>query len=207
MTEDLKPAVAVDTRRYGWMVGVLALILVIAFVVYTLTSHQAGTVGIPPGQPLRFFAAPLAASTLRGDANLNPPCTLARHDWRALNVCLVAKQGPLVLGFFVTDSSLCKREVDTMQAVANQSPTRAAQFAAVAIGGGRATTALLVRTHHWTIPVAYDADGAVGALYSVTACPLLELAARGGMVVQRLIGKRWTGADALGAQVRALLRR
>jgi hypothetical protein len=202
-----RPAVVVDARRYGWMVGILAVILVVAFMIYTLTSHQAGTVGIPAGQPLRFFAAPLAASTLQGDANVNPPCTLARHDPRALNVCLLAKHGPLVLGFFVTNSSVCEREVDTMQALADWSPTRGAQFAAVAIHAGHGAAAAVVRSHHWTIPVAYDADGAVGALYAVTACPLLELAAPGGTVVARLIGSHWLQTGALGAQVEALLRR
>jgi peroxiredoxin len=205
--EDLRPALAVDNRRYGWMVGILAVVLVVAFIVYTLTSHRVGTVGIPAGQPLRFFAAPLAASTLSGDANLNPPCTLARHDPRALNVCLLAKRGPLVLGFFATDSSVCKRQVDTMQALAAQTPTRRAQFAAVAVHAGHTATASVVRAHRWTIPVAYDADGAVGGLYSVTACPLLELVAPGGTVVERLIGSHWLQANALGAQVQALLRR
>lgn len=204
---DPRPEIAVDARRYGWMAGGLAVIFVIGFVIYTLTSHQTGTVGIPAGHQLRYFAAPLAASTLNGDANVNPPCTLARHDPRALNVCLLAKRGPLVLGFFATSSSACKREVDTMQALAAQQATSGAQFAAVAVHAGHRATASVVRARHWTIPVAYDADGAVGAVYSVTACPLLELAARGGTVVQRLIGTHWLQTDALRAQVQALLRR
>jgi peroxiredoxin len=204
---DPRPAIAVEPRRYGWIVGILAVILVVAFVIYTLTSRQAATVGIPAGQPLRFFAAPLAASTLNGDANVKPPCTLARHDPRALNVCLLAERGPLVLGFFVTDSSVCRRAVDTMQVLAARTSTRGAQFAAVAVDASHSVTASVVRARHWTIPVAYDADGAVGALYSVTACPLLELAARGGTVVERLIGNHWLQTTALGAQVQALLRR
>jgi peroxiredoxin len=205
--EGFRPELAVDTGRYGWMVGIFAVTLVVAFMIYTLTSHQVGTVGIPAGRPLRFFAAPLAASTLGGDANVNPPCTLARHDPRALNVCLLAKRGPLVLAFFVTDSSVCQREVDTMQALGAQAPTRGPQYAAVAVDASHTATAALVRAHRWTIPVAYDADGAVGALYSVAACPLLELASRGGNVAERLIGSHWLQANALAAQVKALLRR
>jgi peroxiredoxin len=182
-------------------------VLVIGFLIYTLVAHQPATVGIPPGHPLRYFAAPLAASTLNGDANLNPPCTLARHDPRALNVCLLAKRGPLVLAFFVTNSSDCEREVGTMQALTAQPAMRGAQFAAVAVGATHRQTAAAVRARHWTIPVAYDADGAVGALYSVTACPLVELAARGGTVVQRLIGNHWLRASALASEVDALVRR
>ena len=199
----------IDNRRYAWMVGVLATVLVIGFLVYALTSHHAGSgrPGIAAGGQLRYFAAPLAASTLNGDANLDPPCTLARHDPRALNVCLLAQRGQLVLGFFVTGSRACEREVDEMQALASVPGTRAAQYAAVAVNASHTGAAKAVRAHRWTIPVAYDADGGVGGLYGVTACPLLELAYRGGTVAQRLIGEHWLERSALAAQVQMLLRR
>jgi peroxiredoxin len=198
----------IDNRRYGWIVGGLALALAVGFLVYTLTSHHSGsgTPGVAAGQPLRYFAAPLAASTLNGDANLSPPCTLARHDPRALNVCLLAKRGPLVLGFFVTDSGACEREVSTMQTLASDPGTRGAQYAAVAVDTDRAAARKAVRKHGWTIPIAYDADGGVGGLYGVTACPLVELAYRGGTVAQRLIGDHWLSQTALAARVQALLR-
>jgi peroxiredoxin len=194
-----------DTRRYAWAAGALAAVLVIAFTVYALSSPAAGTMGVPAGRPLRPFAAPLAASTLNGDANVHPPCTTAQHDPRALNVCLLVKRAPLVLAFFVTDSGSCEREVDTLQALAGRRGLRGAQFAAVAVHASHAAAARATRRHGWTIPVAYDADGAVGDLYDVTACPLLELAHRGGTVAQRLIGEHWLNAGALEAQVRSLL--
>jgi peroxiredoxin len=199
----------IDNRRYGWMVGGLALVLAVGFLVYALTNHPAGagTPGVSAGQPLRYFAAPLAASTLQGDANVDPPCTQARHDARALNVCLLAKRGPLVLAFFVTASRACEREVDTMQALAVAPATRGAQYAAVAVNTDHAAARKAVRAHHWTIPVAYDADGAVGSMYGVTACPLLELAYRGGTVAKRLIGEHWVSETALTAQVQTMLRR
>jgi hypothetical protein len=77
----------------------------------------------------------------------------------------------------------------------------------VAVNGSHAATAKAVRRHAWTIPVAYDADGAVGGLYGVSACPLLELVDRGGTVAQRLIGEHWLNRGALAARVRALLER
>jgi peroxiredoxin len=197
----------ISTRRYGWAVGILALALVVGFVLYTLTSHKPGAEGVPAGAALHLFAAPLAASTLNGDANLNPPCTPARHDPRALNVCLLVKRGPLVLDFFVTNSPQCEREVDAMQSLATRRGLRRVQFAAVAVNGSHVTTAKIVRKHGWTIPVAYDADGAVGGLYGVSACPLLELVGRGGTVAQRLIGEHWLNRGALAARVRALLAR
>jgi peroxiredoxin len=200
------PAPALDTRRYRWMIGIFGLALVVAISIYEFASHGVGTAGIPAGQKLHFFAAPLAASTLNGDANLDPPCTVAQHDPRALNICLLAGRGPLVLAFFVTGSAECKREVDTLQRVSREFPPGEVQFAAVAVRGSHATTAHDVRAHHWTIPVAYDADGAVGQAYGVEICPLLELARPGGIVANRLVGTHWLSGPALAAQVRALVR-
>jgi len=190
------------------MVGVLAAVLVVGFLVYALTHHSsgAGTPGVAVGQRLRYFSAPLATSDLNGDANLSPPCTRAHHDPRALNVCLLARRGPLVLGFFVPGSQACEREVSTMQALASEPLTWGAQYAAVAVNTGHAAAAKAVRRHGWTIPVAYDADGGVGGLYGVTACPLLELSYRGGTVAQRLIGEHWLSESALSAEVQTLLR-
>jgi peroxiredoxin len=187
------------------MVGLFAAVVVIAFSLYALSSGPPSSAGVPAGGQLHFFAAPLAVSTLNGDANLNPPCTLAHHDPRALNVCLLVKRAPLVLDFFVTNSSQCEREVDTLQALSAQPEFRGVQFAAVAVHATHAAAAKAVRKHGWTIPVAYDADGGVGALYGVAACPMLELARRGGTVTNRLIGEHWLNEAALEARVRPLL--
>ena len=92
-------------------------------------------------------------------------------------MCLLARRGPLVLSFFVTGAGQCVRQVSALQTLAGRFP--AVQFAAVAIDGSHRATAALVRAHRWTIPVAYDRDGRVGALYGVAACPMVELADRG----------------------------
>ncbi len=62
-----------------------------------------------------------------------------------------------------------------------------------------------MRSHHWTIPVAYDRDGSVGGLYGVAICPMAELAYRGGIVRDRLIGDRWQTSAELYPRVRALV--
>lgn len=196
------PAPAIDTRRYGWMIGLFGLALVVAVSIYQFATHGVGTTGIAPGHRLRFFAAPLANTTLVGDPNLHPPCTVARHDPRALNVCLLAARGPLVLSFFVTASSECVHQVDALQALSRR--YRDVQFAAVAVHGSRTSVARLVRSHGWTIPVAYDRDGSVGSVYGVAVCPMAELAARGGIVRDRLIGDPWETARELEPRVRAL---
>jgi peroxiredoxin len=195
----------IDTRRYGWIVGIIGLVLVIVVSIDQFASHGLGSTGVPPGQRLHFFAAPLASSTLVGDPNLNPPCTLARHDVRALNVCLLARRAPLVLSFFVAGSSDCERQVDALQALSRRFAPSAVQFAAVAVHAGRAATARLIRARHWTIPVADDRDGSVGGEYGVAICPMAELAYRGGIVRDRLIGDQWQTSSALYPRVRALV--
>ena len=196
---------AVSPRRYRMMIGALALVLLVAFSVSRLTTLQFVTIGVPAGVRLRWFAAPLAGSSLVGDANVNPPCTIADHDPRALNDCLAAQQGPLVLGFFVTGSAACVREIDTLQALSLRFRGSPVQFAAVAVRAGPSAARAVLRSHRWTIPVAYDRDGAVGALYGVAVCPLIELARRGGIVAERLIGEQWLSRAALAAHVRSLL--
>ena len=63
-----------------------------------------------------------------------------------------------------------------------------------------------MRSHRWTIPVAYDVNNSVGYVYDVDICPMVELAYRGGIVADRLIGDDWLSASKLAARVRAMLR-
>ena len=196
----------VDTRRYRWMLGIFGLALVVFISIYQFATNGVGTTGVPAGKPLRFFAAPLASTDLNGDPNLAPPCTLARHDPRALNICLVSARHPLVLSFFVSGSSTCTRQVDALQRLSVYFAGSSVVFAAVAVDASHSSVAALVRSHHWTIPVAYDRDGSVGALYGVAVCPMAELAYRGGIVAARLIGDHWQSEAALEPRVRALLR-
>lgn len=196
--------VTVDTRRYRWMIGIFGIALVLVASVYQFATNGVASTGVAPGHRLHWFAAPLATSTLVGDANVSPPCTLARHDPRALNICLIAAQRPLVLSLFVIGSADCQHQVDVLQNLSRRYP--AVGFAAVAINASRGDTAALIRSHHWTIPVAYDRDGAIGSLYGVADCPMAELANRGGVVRDRLVGNGWQTLDQIAPRVAALAR-
>jgi thiol-disulfide isomerase/thioredoxin len=199
----LPPAV-IDTRKYRWTIGIFGLILVIAFSVYEWGKHGVVSPGVPAGERLHNFVAPLATIGPDKPANPRPKCDPAHPNPLALNVC---GRTPLVLAFFATGSGPCKRQVDTLQAVSHEFAPRGIQFAAVAINASKQQTAKLVREHHWTIPVAFDSEGAVGALYGVEICPIVELARPGGVVAQRLIGEHWIDRTALAERVRALLTR
>ena len=188
------------------MAGLFGLALVVGFSIFGLTSHGPGTAGVPAGKAIASFAAPLATSNLVGDANLHPPCMEAGHDPRALNTCLLVHRGPLVLDFFVTGSGECVRTVNAMQAIAGRFRGAGVQFAAVAVRSGPGAVRALVRKHAWTIPVAYDRDGAVGESDGVVVCPLIELVRQGGVVAQRLIGGHWDEPGKLAAAVQVLAR-
>jgi len=188
----------IDTRRYQWMIGGFGLTLLIAFSLYLFArGGAAATPGVQAGRSLHRFVAPLATSGLDAAANVNPRCDPARPARRGLNVC---GREPIVLAFFVLGARPCERAVDALQRVSTGYP--GIEFAAVAVGSARGPTATLVRRNRWSIPVAYDLTGSVGALYGVSVCPMIELARRGGVVEQRLIGDRWGHAGALAARVR-----
>ena len=196
------PPAIIDTRRYRWTIGIFGLILVIAFSIYEFNKHGVVSPGVPAGQRLHKFVAPLATIGPDKPANPRPKCDPAHPNPLALNIC---GRTPLVLALFATGSGPCKRQVDTLQAVSHEFSGRGIEFAAVAINASKQQTAKLVRERHWTIPVAFDSEGSVGALYGVEICPIVEIARRGGVVAQRLIGEHWIDRTVLAERVRTLL--
>jgi hypothetical protein len=190
----------IDTRRYQWMVGAFGLLMVVLFSLYLYTHSRQSSPGVPAGQRLRHFVAPLATGDLNLAANVNPRCDPARPAKQGLNVC---GRGPLVLEFFALDAPPCIRAVDTLQRVSAE--FRGVRFAAVAAGGGEAGTRALVRSHHWRIPVAFDLTGSVGELYDVTICPMIEVSDPRGVVRGLLIGERWERPAALAGELSRLL--
>jgi hypothetical protein len=188
------------------MIGAIGIGIAVVISAVLFITRGVGTIGIPPGQRLHWFVAPLATSTLNGDANLSPHCNPSRPNPRALNLCpSLAHRVPVVLGLFVPASSDCVRQIDAMQTVSRQFRGRPVQFAAVAVNTGHSSAASLVRSHRWTFPVAYDRDGALGEIYGVEVCPMVELVSRGGLVKFRLTGDNWLSPPALAAKVRELV--
>jgi hypothetical protein len=196
------PQPVIDTRPYRWAIGIFGIGLVVVISIVQFATSGVRSDGVQPGHRLIYFAAPVATSTLVGDANFTKPCELGYFGARAVNTCLLVRNGPLVLGFFVGGSDDCKHEIDTMQKIAPQFPS--VQFAAVGVSSSQASTRKAVLSHHWRFPVAYDRDGAVGQLYGVQLCPMVELAYRGGIVKSLLFGDKWLAPSALANQVRAL---
>jgi len=172
-----------------WVVGVAFLIVVTVAGINAL-RHSGGSLHGPAvGKPLPQFAAPLATSSLDGDANVKqtakqsnqlgkvPACQV--HVPGSITSCALARK-PLVLSVIVPGATKCEGQLDLFQRMAAAHPQ--AQFAAVVSGGSHAKVAALVRRRGWTFPVAVDRDLSVFNLYHVAVCPTTVFAFRGGKV-------------------------
>ena len=177
--------------RYGWFVGVLALLIITLITVNTVATKPNGSSGLTVGRPLPPFAVPLGLSSLNGDANVatrahegslgsRPACSV--RGPQILNVCALFERGPVVLAMFVTGGS-CPAVVDDLQRLS--SSFAGVQFAAVAVRGDRGHLRSVIRAHRWTLPVGYDRDGEVANLYKVSTCPQVTFAYPGGTVAQK----------------------
>jgi hypothetical protein len=172
-----------------WIVGVAVLLAIAYITLNTIRTDAPGSRGLDPGDDLPPFAAPLALSSLEGDANLatkpnqggqgkRPACEVRGPD--ILNSCQLAERGPVALAFVATRSDACDRQVDALDRVRADYPD--ISFAAVAIRGDRDDLRRLIRRRGWTLPVAYDHDGGVANAYAVAICPTVTFAYEGGRV-------------------------
>ncbi|MDO8186158.1 redoxin domain-containing protein [Conexibacter sp. JD483] len=181
--------------RYGWIVGIVGIVVLAYILLNTLRTEGPGSSGPAAGAPLPVFAAPLVDSSLEGDANVAtradqgdaghvPACAV--EDPRALNVCTLVRRGPLVLAFLTAKGGKCADELDAMQEISGRFPD--VSFAAVGIKGDREDFRVLAQKHGWRFPLAQDRDGAVANLYGIAVCPTVVLAHRGGAVAETLLG-------------------
>ena len=169
--------------------GVLVVLALAYITLNTVRTEAPGSRGVPTGSPLPPFAAPLALSDLEGDANVaekagsgsegsRPACAV--RGPKIVNSCELAERGPVVLAFVATRADSCDRQVDELERVRTRYPD--VGFAAVAIRGDRDDLRKQIRKRGWTLPVAYDHDGAVANAYAVAICPTLTFAFKGGKV-------------------------
>jgi hypothetical protein len=203
------PRMPAGASRYGWFVGVVAVLALTYITLNTLRSHGVGSKGLPVGAQMPPFAAPLADSRLDGDVNVArradqgaagkvPACSVRRPD--VLNSCLLERRGPVVLAFTATSGSQCVHELDALEQVRPRHP--GVQIAAVAIRGSRSALRGQIRRHGWRFPVAYDHDGILANLYGAAVCPQITFALPGGRVTGTSIGV--LEAPALDRRISAL---
>jgi hypothetical protein len=195
--------------RPGWIAVVAGAAILVWIAWNTLHTPAQGGRGPRPGTALPPFAAPIAVSSLQGDANVRVrgsdghPAACAVRGPDVLNSCQLAERGPVVLGFFITHSQQCLDEIDVLDRLRARFPR--VGFAAVAIRGARGDVRADVRGRGWRLPVGWDHDGAVANAYAISVCPTITFARRGGTVARTLIGDQ--DEASVTRAVRALVRR
>ena len=185
------------TGRYGWLVGVLAVLAIAYITLNSIATEGTGSRGVPAGDALPPFAVPLALGRLEGDANVatvpdesgrgrRPACAV--RGAQILNLCELVERGPLVLAFLGTRGGQCERQLDLVERVRRRPASRGVRFAAVAIRGDRSRLRADIRRHGWRFPVGYDRDGLVANIYGVSVCPTITLAYPGGIAMRTTLG-------------------
>jgi hypothetical protein len=207
-------------NRYSVIVGLIFLILIGFATLHTLNGGGEDTLGLDK-QPARWalpeFAVPAAAGTLEGDANIYqddcgssslpcpeepprvPACQITTPG--AIRVCDLFDR-PLVLSFWFGTESGCERQQDVVSTVAARYRGRV-NFLSLDVRDSRGSVRELVRERGWEMPVGFDRDGAVAALYRVGGCPTFAYAYPGGTLQSASIGE--LGVGALSHHVEELL--
>lgn len=163
--------------RYTWVVGVAALVVVIAVAFNSLPNAGRGYRGPEEGERVPVFAAPLATGDAEGDANIKQGAgdDDAGNDTAACDVrlpdvvtaCELFAEKPLVLALGVPAPD-CERQLEAMESLSRSRPD--VQFAAVVSGRSHETAREVVERTGITFPVVVDRDLAVFNLYRIAYC-------------------------------------
>jgi hypothetical protein len=180
-----------------WIAAAVIALVLIYVTINTLRTDSNGSRGVPIGQRIPPFAAPLALADAKCsggeecDANVQTrarkgiPAACDVHGPNVLNSCELTRR-PLVLAFLVAPSQKCIDQIDLLDRLRGRFPD--VQFAAVAIRGDHGDLNAIIRRHGWKLPVAYDHDGAIANAFAVAICPTITFARRGGEVVDTTLG-------------------
>ena len=192
--------------RYSIGVGLVFLALVVFVAIRTLGGgNEQETLGLDRLEarwPLPEFAVPAAAGSLEGDANVaqddcgsagipcpedpprKPACRIETAG--ALRVCDYFDK-PLVLSFWFSEGGGCVDQQDVVDRVYRRYRGQV-NFLSLDVRDDRDTVREILAERGWRMPVGYDRDGAVAALYRVGGCPTFAYAYPGGTLQSASIG-------------------
>jgi hypothetical protein len=107
-----------------------------------------------------------------------------------------------VISFWFTKGGNCAEQQDVVDSVYRRYRGKV-NFLSLDVHDDRGTVRELIRQHGWRMPVGYDRDGAVAALYRVGGCPTVAYAYPGGTLQSAGVGD--LTVPKLSRRVRALL--
>jgi hypothetical protein len=207
------PRPPAGASRYGWFVGVVA-ILVLAYITFNTLHSRGPAAGVATGGRLPPFAVPLLGSNLDGDANVAvrpgkgagasghvTACQVS--DPRALNLCRTAAGHPVVLAFVSVKQEASLRQLDAMAAASRRFPS--VRFIGLFLRGDRGAARRAAADHRWAFALGWDRSGDVASVYGVKALPSVTVADAGRR--ERSTSYRFLTAAALGRRIRAVERR
>lgn len=206
--------------RYSLAAGLIFAAVIVVAAVHTIENKDEGALGLDRLEvrwPLPEFAVPDAVGRLEGDANVSQddcassdtPCPASDrrapacqvHVREALRVCDFFDE-PLVISFWFSRGGNCVGQQDVVSRVYARYRGRVG-FLSIDVRDDRGTVRDLIRERGWRMPIGYDRDGAVAALYRVGGCPTFAYAYPGGTLQDASIGE--LTAPQLEAHVETLL--
>ncbi len=194
--DDGEPSGRTRSRLPGIVLLAAGFLLLVVVGLNTLSTEGGSSTGLPAGERIPPFAAPLALSDVEGDVNLaresgqgaagaRPACSIRRRG--VLTSCALVRGRPAVIVFFAPGNERCIRQLDVLAGALRRHPGVAA--AAVAVRGDRGELRDLARAHRWPFPVAHDRDGGLANVYGVAVCPQLTFVLPGGEVQRSTVGE------------------
>jgi hypothetical protein len=206
---------------YSLFVGAAFVALIVVVLFNTLGGADDTLLGSGADRGLAApqFAVPEALGAVEGDANVfqddcessEIPCPEDRRRTPAcevegaeiIRVCDLFDR-PLVISFWFTRGADCLPTQDVVDRVAKRFRGQA-RFLSLNVGDDRGEVREIVRNRGWSIPVGYDADGAVSNLYRVGGCPTAAFLYPGGILRGAAVGTEELTEERLDAEVRRLV--
>jgi hypothetical protein len=186
--EPRKPAPQRPAGRYGWVVGIAFVIVVIVAGANALRNSGGGYQGVPEGELLPPFAAPLAIGGPDGkDANIAPGQACDVRGPGVFNICDLRDDKPIALTFIANATRGCDEQLDRVEQIRGEYPNVA--FVGVVSKRERDEAEAIVRAKGWRFPIVVDRDAQLFNLYGIGDCPTTIFARRGGIANRSVRGE------------------